>query len=58
MNCYPYYTDFLEIVKKAADHSDLQPTPDLFFLSDFYQNLNIFRSVSDQIFKALLGQCI
>ena len=32
MNCYPYYTDFLEIVKKAADHSDLQPTPDLFFL--------------------------
>ena len=30
----------------------------LFFRSDFYQNLDIFRSVSDQILKALLGQCI
>ena len=30
----------------------------LFFCSNFYQNLDIFRSVSDQILKALLGQCI
>ena len=30
----------------------------LFFCSDFYQNLDIFRSVSDQILKTLLGQCI
>lgn len=42
-----------------CDNAFLAPGfPLLFFLSDFYQNLNIFRSMSDQIFKALLGQCI
>lgn len=42
-----------------CDNAFLAPVfPFLFFLSDFYQNLNIFRSMSDQIFKALLGQCI
>ena len=42
-----------------CDNAFLAPAfPLLFFLSDFYQNLNIFRSMSDQIFKALLGQCI
>lgn len=42
-----------------CDNAFLVPVVSLlFFLSDFYQHLNIFRSVSDQIFKALLGQCI
>lgn len=42
-----------------CDNAFLVPVVSLlFFLSDFYQHLDIFRPVTDQIFKALLGQCI